>query len=54
MRTDAAACLTSELDSILPDEVVGEVRVELTWVSPTDFKSVASAIPPLARDRGLL
>ena len=29
--------------------VVGEVRVELTWVSPTDFKSVASAIPPLAR-----
>ena len=29
--------------------MVGEVRVELTWVSPADFKSAASAIPPLAQ-----
>ena len=29
-------------------DLVGEVRVELTWVSPGDFKSPASAIPPLA------
>lgn len=35
-------------------KLVGEVRFELTWVAPADFKSAASTIPPLALCRGLL
>lgn len=30
-------------------EVVGKEGVEPSWVSPADFKSAASTVPPLAR-----
>lgn len=39
-------------EQVLLTKLVGEVRFELTWVAPADFKSAASTIPPLALCRG--